>query len=302
MEREDKVLSQLWEGFIPIQLCIAPTDQVSANLTESQFLMVSRYSYLSHAADDAIKYFQVRAIEISPEIWFECALTHVELKHHLPFGLLYDQHNHQYLKQGKYEQNELNPHYHQRPWKIYLHFQKPIARTPSNAMHFSDTQRIFFHTIKQSLHLLYGNANLFNALTIEQQTTLWQSTNSGNYLSYKSVLSSLSSVEFEMRHIPIRFITADDMNMRQKLIKPFQKVVAEDGLEKEIEKSLETVLQTELQLQQEKSEFQDNYSLVIQGICMSSSNWRNIPIKQFYYLMRHADLYLYILLVPKRIS
>ena len=62
---------ELWRGFIPIRFICASCDIASSKLPNDVFVLASRYSYLSHAAETAIEYFRSFAIDMKLSIWFE---------------------------------------------------------------------------------------------------------------------------------------------------------------------------------------------------------------------------------------
>jgi hypothetical protein len=290
----ESIQKELWNGLIPVEFCMDIADIASNSHVESHFMLVSRFAFLYEVTKDTVRHFQNHAIEISSLVWFESNGT--ELKHYLPIGVLYDAY---FAKSSNlsHRQNESTEAFH--PWGITIHFQKPI-HGPLTVVPANETQRTYFHTLKQSLHQLYGSASLFNQLTIENQNTVWHSINHGDLTQYLSLLPTLSPENEDFKNIPLRLITTENNNhnnngnngihliTRQKSVKPY---LNEDTQE---QRTLFQVLQEDYQISTHLIECSQ---LIIQGIVVG--NCQEIPIKSFYQCMRHGDFYLYVLLISR---
>lgn len=63
--------SELWEGFVPISVSLAPSDSTSNELLDPVHVLVPRYNFLLIMLADVVANFQQNAIEFSSDIWFE---------------------------------------------------------------------------------------------------------------------------------------------------------------------------------------------------------------------------------------
>ena len=282
---DQEISRELWKGLIPIEFSMEVSDIASNSYVDSHFLLAPRFGYLHEITKETVIHFQNKAIEISSLVWYEA--DGIELKHYLPIGVLYDHYH--------YVQNSLRRKQSDcfRPWKIIIHFQRPI-HGPLTVVPASETQRTFFHTLKQALHQLYGSTSHFNLLTIENQTTLWNSINQSDFSQYATLLSILSPNTETIKNIPIRILTIDPANpslfhVRQRLSKAHLESKTE---EIGPERGLLQVLVEDYQIINIES-----FHVIVQGVELQQLE--NIPIKSFYQLMRHGDFYLYILVLPR---
>jgi hypothetical protein len=289
--------SELWKGLIPIEFVMDISDIATNVVVDSHYLLASRYSYLYEISQETIAYFQTKAIEISSLIWYEC--QGVELKHYLPVGVLYDM----YDFENRNLSSNQNQEFH--PWKIIIHFQKP-SKALLTVISANETQRVYFHTIKQSLHQLYGSTSDFNLLTIENQNQLWKAVNSGNLEQFRLLQSILAPEKQTIRQIPVRIFI--DGIVRQKLVRPSRSSTSSSVSASA--SSSEITIETGNQETNEEQnllqymlieDFQVvnlvDYLIVIQGIVIEQLL---VPLVSFYLHMRYSDFYLYILLIKKK--
>jgi hypothetical protein len=185
---------------------------------------VSRFSYITAVASEVVEYFQRSAIDFSTDIWFE--YSNIPLRRYIlffcrlivcvhpfsyfsdiPMGVLHDL----YLGRGKFS----------NPWKIKVHFQS----YPRNVLNKSSTvfelEKIFFHSIKQSIFLLYGTTMMFNDLNVEQQRNIWKAANTGERRLYEPVMKTIRPHKEAIKLLPVRLIQRHSPVITQKPVKVF---------------------------------------------------------------------------------
>jgi hypothetical protein len=292
----ESLQGELWKGLIPIEFTMDISDIATNEFVDSHYLLASRFSYLYEISQETIAYFQTKAIEISSLIWYEC--QGVELKHYLPVGVLYDMYDYENKSLSSNESQEF------RPWKIIIHFQKPVKGLLT-VISANETQRVYFHTIKQALHQLYGSTSDFNLLTIENQNQLWKAVNSGSLEQFRTAQSILAPEKQAIRQIPLR-VFIDDV-VRQKLVRPYRSSASSSSAA--FSSAVETVESRKVEVIEEPNLLQTvliedfqvvnlvDYLIVVQGIIIEQLL---VPIVSFYVHMRHSDFYLYILLIKKK--
>lgn len=187
-----------------------------------------------------------------------------------------------------------------------MYFQPPTAISDGAAIVDLDRaavrycERLFFHSLKQALHLLHGSSRAFSELSLEQQLDLWLSPAGrrkwDSFASVRSVLIPRSPLE--TKHLPVRVV---DMNGTQRL--RLVKAVDDEG----IVRTLGQALLDELQLpSMANNEHEEDYSstnegfddsriiVVAQGLQLP---W-TAPLFELWKRLSHADLVLYLLLIP----
>lgn len=190
---------------------------------------------------------------------------------------------------------------HHKPWVIAVHFQPPpdAAGVDLDRAAVRYCERLFFHSLKQALHLLHGSSRAFSEMSLEQQSDLWLSPFSrkkwDSFASVRSFLMPRSPLE--IKHVPVRVVTMKGMQ-RLRLVK----AVDDEG----ILRTLRQALIDELQLpsaasdtiEEEDSasmiEDSDKTVIVAQGIQIPLT----APLYELWRRLCHADLVLYLLLIP----
>lgn len=279
-----------WRGKIPIQFRMDDADIAMGLHVEPHFLLVSRYSYLYEVTRETIEYFQSKALELTTNVWFEC--NEVELRHYLPIGILFDLFQHERRKATLPNTEAIKASI--EPWTITIHFQKPLK--PSiNPIPFHESQRLYFHTIKQALHQLLGSSSNFNLLTIDHQTQLWNAINSGDFNSFSTVsqimLPGLPESIEEIKQVPVRMMI-DGGVMRQRLVRPNKPNSSDTSVQSSM-RTLYEIIVEDFQISNP-----ENYEIVVHGITLGSIEF-TIPIKEFYLIMRNSDFFLYFLLFSR---
>jgi len=306
LTKELALQQSIWKGYVSIQFQMSTHDIASLYPPMSINLLINRFAYLGSIAYPAIKYFQSIAIEFSDDIWFES--YEQKLNSNLPIGVLYDCIVH-----------HIPLH---TPWIITIHFQP--MRDPSVSVELigmKQLERIFFHTMKQSLQLLYGTTRLFHELTVESQMMIWNATKEGHLEQYRQMITPLlapiltiSSAQSEdtnphdkrilminetIKHLPIRIIVHRENTTQfllQKRIKPYQLMSENDETTGDTsrlgERTIKQMLLEDFSYSQEQ---------------ITQIEWRShgiqvpidMPIDIFWKLFHYADLFCYIVMIPK---
>ena len=276
---------QLWDGKIPIKLIMNPSDIAMNSFVEPHFVLASRYGYLTEISKETTKYFQSKAIEMAPHLWFEADGR--ELPHHLPLGIIHD-----ISSIGGSKTGTASEEY--EPWTITVHFQRPL-KTNVNAIPCEDVQRLYFHSLKQALHQIMGTCASFNLLTIDHQNRLWKAANSSDIQEFSTISQIIyptnpSSDPSEVKQLPVRII--DKLfTIRQKLVRPFAKHLPNTPIKF---RTLLEVLEEDFCI---IFDVENNPAVVINGIEFDRNSLSLIPAYDFYFVMKHADFYLYVLLL-----
>jgi autophagy-related protein 5 len=282
----DNIQLEIWNGCIPIELRLAGSDISTFTHPDPILILASRMSYLPLIAKDAVEYLQSKAVEFCPDVWFVTD-NGVILKSHLPFGVLYDLYG-----------STLSDH---KPWSIIVHFQPPHEAAAGNDSLDRATvrycERLYFHSLKQALHLLHGSSRAFSELSLEQQSDLWLSPASNrrkwdSFATVRTILMPRSPLE--TKHLPIRVV---DINGMQRL--RLVKAVNDEGMSR----TLQQILLDELQLpyaaaaiDHEEADKNNPSTVVViaQGIQVPLT----APLYELWRRLCHTDLVLYLLFIP----
>lgn len=267
--------NELWAGCLPIKLVLAEEDLASVFNPDPVFLLAPRFSYLSCVASEAVDFFRESAIEFSSEAWFDC--KGIALRSNLPVGVLYDL----TTDEGK-----------SLPWTITVHLQAFPEQKILKSGSPKTSEAYFFHNLKQALHLLHGSTRLFNELTIEKQSMLWEGARSGMLQQYQELSRTLLPMKAEVKLIPIRILRRGERPMIQRPVT----IVRYDDISQEThEKTLGEVIKDDFLPFLDEFDFSKLGSLQVQGISVPL----NSPIFTVWYLLKHADFFLYVVLLEK---
>ena len=189
-------------------------------------------------------------------------------------------------------------------WEITIHFQHFPADKILKCDSLDKIRDYYSHSLKQALHLMYGSINIFTLMSLENKSNMWSSVTTGDYTKYIDSASSILSSEEAVRLLPIRLIQADKPTIQKPVpsitsIKPDVITTAVDS--NDLKPSSNTTTTTTAATLQETLTrlyplYTDNeYNTTIQGIEVSLS----VPIYELWQLLRHPDLFLYIIMTPK---
>ncbi len=160
---------------------------------------------------------------------------------------------------------------------IQVSFNSSVKNTQYVPPYYDSTERIFFHNLKQSLHICYGTTRRFNELTIEQQRALWEAVKIGSFSLYKNNVTWGNALQLtEQKAIPLRILFSDGTI--------FQKSIKLSGAgESGSSASLHSVLECD---------FHIPCRIIAQGIEVDTT----VSIEDLWINMHHPDLFLYLYL------
>ena len=207
---------------------------------------------------------------------------------HIPLGVLYDRYR---LAAGCDE-----------PWRIYIRFQRFPVSSLLKCSTPKDSQRFFFHSLKQALYLLHGSTRMFNDLTIENQRSIWNAIQISVNEDFMEagVVSELEPINVDDFHsIPIRLTTGQQQTYIQrpvtpgkgsKAMKSIADVLTSDfGVDSGLLSSEKETVKKRLS-ETEHSCRHIGMALYAQGVPVPLE----APVIDVWRLMRHCDLFLYI--------
>jgi len=198
----------LFEGKIPAEFSIVESDVTSVKIPIPYYALLSRVSYLSLETTEVVNHFKGSVIELDQSIWFEC--NGQPLKSHLPIGVLYD-----------FFCKEIS-----LPWRIVIHFRQFPGNKLIRSSTVNDTEKLFSHSLKQSVFLLSGNTRLFTSLSIQKQTDLHQSVSTVDCQLYKDVMEEVLSgvTSSSTRSLPVAIVVSDGRPVIQRPVSVFSEV------------------------------------------------------------------------------
>eukprot|EP00013_Stygamoeba_regulata_P001696 CAMPEP_0177637748 /NCGR_PEP_ID=MMETSP0447-20121125/5131_1 /TAXON_ID=0 /ORGANISM="Stygamoeba regulata, Strain BSH-02190019" /LENGTH=273 /DNA_ID=CAMNT_0019139685 /DNA_START=239 /DNA_END=1060 /DNA_ORIENTATION=+ len=151
------ILREVWDGELPVQLTLAPSEVTTLDAPAPFYLMVRRLGYLIVDAAVCKDYFMSSTVGgYVNEMWLE--FNGKPLRWHLPTGVLFD----------LYGQADA------LPWKLVVHFQgyptDQLLRCPDD----ETVQKHFMNVLKEANYLKHGDSSKVNSLSIADQNGLWK--------------------------------------------------------------------------------------------------------------------------------
>lgn len=177
---------------VPLLFILSPEEVVSSEPPNPCFIHAPRSSYLPAIAENIIHLFRQHTLEYDNDPWFEIGddiLLHITT----PVGVFYDC----YVK-----------HRTLKPLVIRICFKSltTVVFSTSSAT-VTQSERSFFHNLKQAVHLLHGNTSVFNDLSIENQRKLWTNTSCVSKGNCENIiLASLIPLDNAVIFLPIRIL------------------------------------------------------------------------------------------------
>ncbi|KAI9492838.1 autophagy protein Apg5-domain-containing protein [Zychaea mexicana] len=193
----DQVVSkQIWNGKLPIQISLDPTE--SRTFTEPIFTEAARCSYLPLITEQLAPIYSGLDIDLThTDVWYD--YQGEPLKWHYPIGLLYD------MSGSK-----------DRPWHITVHFQNfptdKLLMTPS----VEATQNMFMSMVKQADFIRHGSTKRVMNLSKNDQSQLWQALSLDRYDDYWNVNMHLLADSEGLRYVPLRIYLPDQCPVIQE--------------------------------------------------------------------------------------
>lgn len=222
---------------------------------------------------------------------------------HIPFGVLYDM----------YGRAQRPAH---QPWLITVHFLSPTTTTAAvdtlELTGFKLCEKLYFHSLKQSLQLLHGTVRMYNELSVEKQLLLWSAPTKRTrslWQQFRSVREHLIPTLSDIKQIPLRIIdqrayetTGQVQIVRQRSVKIIQiddNNSANNTTDNTSIKtfSLQHVLVDMLHCVSVE-ELETTTNVVCHGVVLQ--NLEQMDVYEFWSLCCHADLFLYIILTTKK--
>ena len=263
----DLILEELWNGEIRVEFNVLDCDIAAIERPFPCNVLLPRISYLPVHCGEIVDYFHSKALELSSDIWYE--FDGRMLNCTLPIGLLYDF----YVGDGSVD----------GPWKINIRFQGGPLLTSQQSISSNSkfSEKMYFHLLKQSLHILHGSSRMFNNLSIEQQGALWKSISSKNHTQFHTILSGVQYSDSPPKNIPIRLVevgtSGDGLQVRQKSV--------HSSKETGNQRTCGEILQDDFHYQASVSE------VMIHGVAVPTE----APICSLWEVMKYGDLFLYII-------
>ena len=118
-------------------------------------------------------------------------MSSINFNSDVPVGVLHDL----YLGKSKFKS----------PWKISIHFQA----YPKSVLIYKhvEVEKVFFHSMKQALFMLYSNARVFNDLSIENQQLIWKGVVEARGSLQESLFNTVLKLpKDQVKLIPVRLI------------------------------------------------------------------------------------------------
>mmetsp|Transcript_1085 Transcript_1085/g.1643 ORF Transcript_1085/g.1643 Transcript_1085/m.1643 type:complete len:273 (+) Transcript_1085:63-881(+) len=272
MEEADfKLLrSQLHAGSVQIKFIMDQCEVTCLHQPQPLYILLSRMSYLPCYMGEIIEHFGDAAAEAKRTLWLEDFATKSPVKWHLPIGVLSDNRSSQ--------PSNLNP------WKVTVHFH----RFPDKqVILFEDVESVrkhFTNALKQALYLQHGNAKIGMGMAKSFQLDMWEHLKKNNCDNLVNFEGELGPLYESMQRVPMRFI----IGQKPPIQVPIPMINKEGNLttlKESIELSERIILGGNLM---EKS-------VRIQGL--SSEEYLDLPVCMLWKFLRHADRFLYVVLI-----
>ncbi len=182
------------------------------------------------------------------------------------------------------------------PWKILVHFVAPAASSEISPLELTGAaicERLYFHSLKQALQLLYGSIRNFNELSLEKQSTLWMSPTKKQWEQFYVVREALVPSAGQMKSLPLRVLDA-----RKRLSQPLPITRQRSAQAMNGDKPVslrEILLDRHAVLTREDLPHVD---VVVQGVTCDL----DAEAYELWKLLCHADLFLYIVIRDRETS
>ncbi|KAF7714802.1 Autophagy-related protein 5 [Penicillium ucsense] len=198
----------IWEGRIPVEIALAPSESRSYDKTDTYMISCPRISYLPSLLPRVRAFFSSYLIEPASrhhDGWF--AFEGVPLKWHYPIGLLFD------LYAGADPASKvglgLDPSQHTEtstPWRLTVHFSdwpsEDLVRLDENGMVMNDA---FINSVKEADFLRNGTAKGIMSLSKEDSSGLWKAVEEVDLSSFQRISQVLLPPPSQpFRNVPIR--------------------------------------------------------------------------------------------------
>ncbi|KAL4963313.1 autophagy protein 5 [Aspergillus stella-maris] len=229
------VQKSIWEGYIPLQISLAPSESRTFDRTDPYLISYPRISYLPSLLTRLKAFFTPFLIDSSAsqphEGWF--SFEGVPLKWHYPVGLLYDLYagaepatKSSDINTDDSDSPETGPG--PLPWRLVVHFSDwpddELVRLDSNGMVMNDA---FINSVKEADFVRNGNAKGIMSLSKGDSAGLWRAVQDVDLPSYQRIMNILlpSTPHQPLRNLPIRLFLPLPPKPDSDSDSPFLKVV-----------------------------------------------------------------------------
>jgi hypothetical protein len=185
------------EGRVPVSFEMDEHEVISLHRPLPMYVLAHRHSYLPLVSLQAVHSFQDSAPQVGAEgVWYATPSGH-PLRWDMPIGVLYDAHGDGQL-----------------PWRVLVRFQEFPSAVLLRAG-LKETERAYFHSLKQALNLLSGSARSFMDLRQHDQEALWQAVESGRFADSWRIVQSLLPPDQGLQLAPVRVVSLRTHEVRQ---------------------------------------------------------------------------------------
>jgi len=217
---DSDIRRQIWQGSIPIVFNIASHEVTSLQAPHPLYVMVPRHSYLTLYIDVVREHFEPFVSNFNKDdVWVE--YENIPLKWNIPLGVLFDfsmlqreQLNSSSASITGYQNRILRK---EIPWRLTVHFHSFPDREVIRIRSDNDIQWNYLNSLKEAFYVKYSNTKPILTLNKQDQTKLWQSIKDARLFEYEEVQQLLQQSVNNVRNFPIRLITVNRTEVKQKL-------------------------------------------------------------------------------------
>ncbi|KAJ5895053.1 Autophagy protein [Penicillium taxi] len=198
----------VWDGRIPLQIVLAPSESRSYNKTDPYLISFPRISYLPSLLPRLRAFYSSSLINPNSqhhEGWFE--FEGVPLKWHYPVGLLFDLYAgvDPATKRANMGDDSRNSQ-SSLSWTLTVHFSdwpsEDLVRLDPDGMVMNDA---FINSVKEADFLRNGTAKGIMSLSKEDSSGLWQAVENVDLPSFQRISHVLlPPLSQPFRNVPIR--------------------------------------------------------------------------------------------------
>ncbi|KAI5288632.1 autophagy protein 5 [Ascosphaera aggregata] len=228
MSSSADIQSRIWDGRIPLEIRLAPSESRTFDQGEPYIALYPRLSYLSLLLPKLLVFFSPLLINPSAAVcngWF--SYEDVPLRWHHPVGLLFDIYScaqsisaHGTSSDGNKKENKVKEEEKNKrrkkqekredcsdrlPWKIHVHFddfpEKDLIKSDDSGKALIDT---YMNSVKEADFLRNGTAKQIMSLSKENSSGLWEAVATRDFTKFQRISNTLIPPSEPIRHVPIR--------------------------------------------------------------------------------------------------
>ncbi|KAJ5225537.1 Autophagy protein, partial [Penicillium chermesinum] len=215
----------IWDGRIPLEIVLAPSESRSYDKTDSYFIAFPRVSYLPTLLPKLRAFYAPYLIEPSSQHsdgWF--AFEGVPLKWHYPVGLLFDLYAgvDPATRDGSPAEDS-DASQSGALWRLTVHFSdwpvEELVRLDMDGMVMNDA---FINSVKEADFLRNGTAKGIMSLSKDDSSGLWKAVENVDLPSFQRISNTLlPPLSQPFRNVPIRIflpLPPDDESPSLKVV------------------------------------------------------------------------------------